>query len=57
MTAPDSGREWEEEVCGETYDHDEQITYEDAEGIQWICNRCGAEGWEELTDDTTEATR
>lgn len=42
MTADDDN-----EVCGETYDHDLEYTYEDEDGYQWMCRRCGAEGWEE----------
>lgn len=35
------------DVCGETYDHDTYVTFEDEYGLQWMCRRCGAEGWEE----------
>jgi hypothetical protein len=35
------------EVCGETFDHDETITYDGPDGLQWQCRRCGAEGFEE----------
>jgi hypothetical protein len=41
----ESEEEW---VCGESVDHDERITYEDAETVQWECRRCGAEGWVDL---------
>lgn len=34
-------------VCGETVDHDERVTYEDAFDIQWTCDGCGAEWWED----------
>jgi hypothetical protein len=37
----------EEGVCGEAFDHDEVITYEDSEVLQWECRYCGAEGYEE----------
>ena len=42
--------DWDDEdadVCGETYDHDEETTYEGDDVYQWTCRRCGAEGWEE----------
>lgn len=39
-----------ESVCGESYDHTEEITYEDDELIQWRCTNCGAEGWEDKDD-------
>ena len=31
--------------CGEAFDHDERVVYEDATLVQWVCQRCGAEGW------------
>lgn len=34
-----------EGVCGETFDHDDHVVYEDDEVTQWLCYRCGAEGW------------
>lgn len=34
-------------VCGESFDHDEQVIYEDAHLYQWMCRSCGAEGWSE----------
>lgn len=37
----------DESVCGETYDHDIEVTYEDTEMTQWVCRHCGAEGWED----------
>ena len=40
----------DEETCGWSYDHVTEITYEGPDGIQWVCRRCGAEGWEEQTD-------
>ena len=27
--------------------HDTRTVYEDEEGIQWECVRCGAEGWDD----------
>lgn len=39
-----------DDVCGEAYDHDTFVTYEDVDGIQWMCRKCGAEGWEEEND-------
>ena len=44
--APDE----DEEICGETYDH-EMITYDGPDGTGWECRRCGAEGWEPKDDD------
>jgi hypothetical protein len=41
---PDSG-------CGVSYDHREEITYEGADGVGWICRECGAEGWEPAEDE------
>lgn len=35
------------DVCGETYDHTMEVTYEDDELLQWRCEECGAEGEEE----------
>lgn len=37
----------DESVCGETYDHDIEIMFEDDETLSWSCRRCGAEGWED----------
>lgn len=39
-------------VCGDTYDHDEEIEYDEPNGLQWTCRRCGAEGWEPREPDT-----
>lgn len=39
-----------ESVCGETYDHDYETVYEDEELLQWRCNGCGAEDWEDKTE-------
>jgi hypothetical protein len=36
----------DEEICGDTYDHDTFDTYRGEDGVQWECRRCGAEGWE-----------
>lgn len=41
------------EVCGYSWDHTEEITYQDDEITQWICSECGAEGWDEFPTDTT----
>ncbi|WP_405824328.1 hypothetical protein OG705_29440 [Streptomyces sp. NBC_00838] len=43
----------EEEICGEAYDHDEEIDYDGPDGLQWSCRRCGAEGWEARTTEQT----
>ncbi len=37
----------DDEICGETFDHDEVITYDGPDGLQWECRRCGAEVFEE----------
>ena len=34
-------------ICGESIDHDEEITYDGPDGVQWRCRRCDAEGFEE----------
>jgi hypothetical protein len=37
-----------EEVCGETYDHDIPAEeYEERPEGPWSCRRCGAEFWED----------
>lgn len=41
-------------VCGETIDHDEVITYDGPDGIQWRCRRCDAEGFEEKEATETD---
>ncbi|MDK0525023.1 hypothetical protein [Streptomyces sp. ML-6] len=46
----------DEEVCGETYDHDEETEYDGPDGIQWSCRRCGAEGWEPRETDAADRT-
>ena len=35
------------ESC-DSFGHDDVITYEDAEVRNWECQRCGAEGYEDL---------
>lgn len=40
-------------VCGETYDHDAVVTFEDDDIVQWMCRNCGAEG-EENKDGSLE---
>lgn len=37
----------EDDICGESIDHDEEITHEGPDGVQWRCRRCDAEGWED----------
>jgi hypothetical protein len=32
--------------CGWEYDHDAVVTYDGEDGVQWMCRRCDAEGWE-----------
>jgi hypothetical protein len=40
-----------DEVCGESFDHDLDVTYDGPdERILW-CRRCGAEIWEDPEDD------
>lgn len=39
----------EESVCGESFDHQVEVIYEDMDVTQWMCRRCGVEGWEEHT--------
>ena len=41
----------DDEICGETYDHDVVEVYEDEEGYQWECRRCGVEGWVDNFND------
>ena len=39
--------ELDEDVCIDGYpEHLGKGTYEDEDGIGWICRRCGAEGYE-----------
>lgn len=40
------------EVCGESHDHDEVVTYRDDETTQYECRRCGAEWWEDASDQS-----
>lgn len=39
-----------EQECGNVYDHDTETVYEDDEIHQWMCRRCGAEGWEDKAE-------
>jgi hypothetical protein len=42
----------DEEICGETYDHDiPSRDYEDSPEGPWTCRRCGAEIWPESEED------
>lgn len=43
----------EDFVCGEAFDHDEVITYDGPDCKQWMCRRCGAEGWIDPETDST----
>lgn len=36
-----------EQECGAVYEHDTVETYNGPDGVQWMCRRCGAEGYEE----------
>lgn len=31
------------DICGFSFDHDEDVVYEDEEVTQIVCRRCGAE--------------
>lgn len=53
LTVSEELRADEEEICGEAYDHDEEIDYDGPDGLQWSCRRCGAEGWEARTTEQT----
>jgi hypothetical protein len=44
---PDIEDSDDEDICGFTFDHDEEVDYEGPEWTQWHCRRCGAEGWTE----------
>jgi len=36
-----------EDICGETYDHDAEVTHVSEDGVTyWRCRRCDAEGWD-----------
>ncbi len=38
----------DEEVCGETFEHNIEETGRDEDGmVYWRCRTCGAEGWDE----------
>ena len=39
-----------DEVCGETYDHIIEYVADDEDAEQWVCRRCGAEGWNDYSD-------
>ena len=39
--------DYDDDVCGESYDHEDEVVFEDDEVVQWICRNCGAEGWED----------
>lgn len=49
MTMTSEDEEFEP-ICGESFDHDIVITYEDEELVQWYCDNCGAEGWDDLLE-------
>lgn len=46
--------DWDDEnadVCGETYDHEEDLV-DESDGMRtYECRRCGAEWWEDEDDD------
>ncbi|MEU1088997.1 hypothetical protein ABZ401_19540 [Streptomyces sp. NPDC005892] len=46
----------DDEVCGDTYDHDIVIDHQDPTGIQWHCARpeCGVEVWDPTPFTETE---
>lgn len=52
---PDPADDWEDGVCGETYEHDERITYEGPTGVGWDCRNCGAEGFHPADSATPNA--
>lgn len=37
----------DDEVCGYTFDHDEEVTGEEDGTTYFLCRRCGAEWYEE----------
>lgn len=37
-------------VCGQDVDHDEVVVDDGPDGTQWLCRRCGAEGWDDPAD-------
>lgn len=36
----------DDDLC-EQLGHDDEVVYEDDEGYNWRCNRCGVEGWDD----------
>jgi hypothetical protein len=36
----------EDDLCY-SLGHDDEVVYEDDDGYDWRCLRCGAEGWED----------
>ena len=47
MSVNESMSDMDQDVCGESFDHDEVTTYDEDDGFGWECRRCGAEGWED----------
>lgn len=49
FTAPaEDAADEDESVCSDGYpEHLEEVVHQDGDGTQWICRRCGAEGYEE----------
>jgi hypothetical protein len=45
---PTEDDEDQQQECGYVFDHDTETV--DEETGQWVCCRCGAEGWDELDD-------
>lgn len=46
-TSDETENDW---ICGESYDHSITVVYEDEELVQWVCDNCGAEGWDDLDE-------
>lgn len=45
----------DESVCSDGYpEHVEEVVHQDADGTQWICRRCGAEGYEPAEEEAAE---
>jgi hypothetical protein len=44
MSDPADLDDW---VCGESYDHDLETTYEGPDGWLGVCRTCGAELWDD----------
>lgn len=44
MADPENSSDEDEQECGYVYDHDTETV--DEESGQWVCRRCGAEGWD-----------